>query len=78
MARPTCDHTMDSLGYGWYHCPRCGTAKFADDVYVPKLVTRCREFEKSLTGHCAVHMYEWHVLGIDESINVPSGRKETP
>lgn len=51
MACPTCDHTMQSLGYAdggtiWW-CPRCGTVKHHDQFidsppkeYVPSLVVR--------------------------------------
>lgn len=55
MSCPTCDHTMQSIGYCdggtvWL-CPRCGTVKHPQfnteaepRIYVPKLVERCREF----------------------------------
>lgn len=55
MPCPTCDHTLEALGYcdggTIYHCPRCGTIQHGNQfvdapprIYVPKLVERCREF----------------------------------
>lgn len=44
MACSTCTHTMHGLGYGIFHCPRCGTVKYDDTVIVPALVGRVKEF----------------------------------
>jgi hypothetical protein len=77
---PSCSHTIDHLGDGWYHCGRCGTlVRRSCDlprVYIPKLVERCRAFAKerimNITG---AGLYEsWIRLGIDESINTPGNR----
>ena len=81
MSCPTCSHTLQRLtgeiGHGFYHCPRCGTVmeQAVDEdgrelygfpkVYVPKLVTRCREFSPT---HSAPLWTRWHLLGINEAI----------
>ena len=49
MACPTCDHTMQGLGNGWWFwCPRCGTIRERgssfDDHEAPKLVETVRHF----------------------------------
>lgn len=58
MQCPTCDHTMEGIGYCHvsgmegqaFHCPRCGTIKTPDGkVVTPGLVDRCREWETSIT-----------------------------
>lgn len=78
MACPTCDHTMQSLGYcdggTVWHCSRCGTVSHHDQfvdapprVHVPKLVERCRDFE-SVWDDDAVGRMLWRTLGIEESI----------
>lgn len=80
MACPTCDHSMESLGIGWFWCPRCGTIRrrivdtmtTATSDSVPELVNRCRRFEShhlpdDLAG-------AWLVIGIRESINRPEDR----
>ncbi len=90
MSCPTCDGTMATLckqpGSTAFLCDRCGTVVriySADpngyrDVYVPKLVERCREFEMN---HLAEHTISakdfraWTGLGIAESINTPENRK---
>ena len=85
MACPTCDHTMQFLGCGEriYWCPRCGTimeqGSHFDNATVPKLVTRCREFEEALvnpaTGTVGANLrLLWHTSGIDESIYTPGWR----
>jgi hypothetical protein len=66
-------------------CPRCGTVKIDDppclSVYVPKLVERCREFEKDPLqkeglGGLKNTMWaeQWKSLSIAESINPPDRR----
>ncbi len=60
-----------------FQCPRCGTmvAEYNDghrNVYVPKLVERCREYQSTqLLGE---HLRIWNVLGIAESIRKPEER----
>ena len=85
MPCPTCDHTLESLGRSdrgdvFFLCPRCGTVKVdalenhGDKVYVPKLVERCREFERTFPpGNPPSVSYsrEWERLGIAEAINPP-------
>ena len=87
MACPTCDHTMENISTGrdndWYTflCPRCGTVRMYEagdegnaEVYVPKLVGRCRTFEGQFwpTGPAPI----WRRLGIAESINLPADRPQ--
>ena len=91
MACPTCDHTLEGIespgaALRYFHCPRCGTFvirdatnTIGDTVYVPKLVERCREFERSqLAGpewsSTIAAAKVWHSLGIRESINTPENR----
>ncbi|HVL14064.1 MAG TPA: hypothetical protein VM529_15955 [Gemmata sp.] len=88
MSCPTCDHTMERIGQtevggGIYLCPRCGTVKahgYNGNVttYYPKLVGRCREFERQLGVPGDWHgLYdEWQTRGIAESINTPENRKD--
>lgn len=74
MACPTCDHTLEGIGYRMFHCPRCGTlvgSPVAGAVHVPALVRRCREF-KVYAGATAEP--NWNRLGIAESINLPGNR----
>jgi hypothetical protein len=76
MACPTCDHTLAGLSDKWFHCDRCGTAVYDPDgenpdVYVPKLVERCRTFGATL-GRAWSAL--WYQQGIAESINVPTER----
>jgi Zn-finger nucleic acid-binding protein len=85
MSCPNCGHTMQSImePVGIIHwCPRCGSVKTKGGTLyeTPKLVERCREFEK----YCAeahgwmqtnVHQ-QWFSLGIPESIHVPGDRLE--
>lgn len=74
MSCPTCDHTMQGIGYGMSHCPRCGTLVgcHADgSVTVPALVGRCRKFGDTLGPAWSAL---WHRLGIRESINKPEDR----
>jgi hypothetical protein len=87
MSCPTCDHTLafvcrqpDSLRV--FHCTRCGTLVALDasgDEHAtrPKLVDRCREFEKTFPpGNPPSVSYsrEWLALGIAESIHRPEER----
>lgn len=82
MACPTCDHTMEGLDCGYYWCPRCGTLKEQqgmERVQPPKLVERCREFERDVTKKLSGNwlddvLIEWNRLGIAESINPPGRR----
>lgn len=70
MACPTCSHTVETViqGRNIFHCPRCGTLRMGDAVYVPKLVDRCREFEP-LIRPSLVYRTDWHRLGIQECIS---------
>jgi hypothetical protein len=76
---PTCSHTMHAMGCKvssdtFYWCPRCGTIMpCTGEVTVPMLVTRCREYEKTMTAS-SVYSRNWHTIGIRESINRPEGR----
>lgn len=86
MSCPTCDHTMNFLtrteDMSFYFCPRCGTnvvkidataaRSYPDRVYIPKLVERCRTFQKN-----NVHDGDdpWFSLGIAESINKLEDRR---
>lgn len=85
-ACPTCDHTMQSLGYcdggTVWHCPRCGTVKHHDQfageappkIYVPALVARCRQLPDAMRFMPLAFEEAWHRLGIAESINTPENR----
>lgn len=82
MACPTCDHTMEGIGYGFFHCPRCGTMRNGDgSLTVPALVERCREFAGNAITAAKVDRHEewvlrqWHRLGIAESISTPENRR---
>jgi len=67
-----------------FHCPRCGTVKVdafgqhGDKVYVPRLIHRCRGFEKDPLMPLLAVSGEigklWNRLGIAESINLPKDR----
>jgi len=91
MACPTCDHSMASIGdvavRRIFHCERCGTVKIETytgdpqkwevEVYVPKLVERCRIFESSLAPDSqSGGGIDWRRLGIAESINLPEARPQ--
>jgi hypothetical protein len=93
MPCPTCGHTTHSLGVlqgrAHYWCPRCGTLRShcgydadSNPIYddgTPKLVERCRQFEKATDGLGRMAMtwhQTWARLGIAESINVPADRPE--
>jgi len=81
MSCPTCDHTMQGIGYGMFHCPRCGTLTNCPTdghVSVPALVERCRAFGGGLVReprdvHTGKEVFDglkrmWHALGIVEAI----------
>jgi tRNA(Ile2) C34 agmatinyltransferase TiaS len=77
MSCPTCSHTMQGVGYGVFHCPRCGTMKGPiGEVVTPALVERCREYERGALDMDTdpVAVSEWERLGIAESINTPANR----
>lgn len=74
MPCSVCSHTLHKVcrstdGRDVFWCPRCGTLRtdyggFGDD-HLPKLVERCRQFEKTMDARdCA----RWHSVGIKESI----------
>jgi endogenous inhibitor of DNA gyrase (YacG/DUF329 family) len=54
-------------------CPRCGTIRHWGQTHVPKLVERCRQFEKNPDVHLP-KLGVWHRLGIAESINLLGDR----
>ncbi len=91
MPCPTCDHTMQRINTAgssssWFWCPRCGTireerADGETNDEAPKLVERCREFEKqspavspTSDGRRLTSGRLWVQLGIHESINTPANR----
>lgn len=86
---PSCGHTMHGIGHvpavggePVFWCPRCGTLEDHTngimDVGTPKLVERCREFEKGREMRDDDNVFsKWHMLGIAESINLPSNRSST-
>ncbi len=93
MPCPTCDHTMEGIGDAAarriFHCPRCGTVKietytgdpnaWAVDVFVPKLVQRCRDFAERMPKEAAFGRWsDWHRLGIAEAIDPPARRRKGP
>jgi Zn-finger nucleic acid-binding protein len=92
MSCPVCGHTMGRLciheGMSFDLCERCGTVTVtildanllvqSARIYVPKLVERCRQFEKSFPpGNPPTVSYSdwWKRLGIAESINRPEDRR---
>jgi Zn-finger nucleic acid-binding protein len=82
MPCPTCSATMARLasdnGFSFFLCPRCGTVSrqggTMPETYVPKLVERCREFEKTHIPRTSGYMDLWKRDGIAESIHVPGER----
>jgi hypothetical protein len=78
MACPTCSHTIQGCGYGIFHCPRCGTMKIHDAVYVPALVARAKAFfaeSENGRGLSPASLHLWNTLGIPESITPESQRR---
>jgi tRNA(Ile2) C34 agmatinyltransferase TiaS len=78
MSCPTCDHTMEQVVEDIFWCPRCGTLRDVQDIQrgtdaTPKLVERCREYEKLCIPHT---LHAFHDAGISESINLPANRPE--
>lgn len=88
MSCPTCDHTLELLtqdgkfSVRYFLCPRCGTVRMEEEglggqiivqEFVPTLVERCREFEKTFTSNTPFSR-NWHTIGIRESINKPEDR----
>jgi hypothetical protein len=68
---------MSSIRDGIFHCGRCGTVKDGGNVYVPKLVERCREFQKRFDEPVCTperDYSDWNRLGVRESINLPENR----
>lgn len=82
MPCPTCDHTVQGIGFGMFWCPRCGTLIWhtgaGKAVDVPKLVERCRKLEAAHVGASpgvGLNLtLDWHRLGLAESINKPEDR----
>jgi hypothetical protein len=77
MVCPTCDHTLQSLGHGLFHCPRCGTlvgSQADGSADVPALVKRCRGFQREFRGSVEYHTTLWIRLGIHECIDTPAER----
>lgn len=82
---PTCASEMGTIDMAVCVCPRCGTTRDAvDNIRVPQLVERCREFQLQMTvGTGLGSQYAskplkqlWGSLGIAESINPPD--RKTP
>ncbi len=86
MPCPTCDHTLECVispadppligALIIKHCPRCGTMVTGTQVYVPKLVERCRQLEKSYVS-CDEYpplTKDWRRIGLAEAINLPDAR----
>jgi hypothetical protein len=71
---------MHRFGGGsvFFWCPRCGTLKLGDagiGYETPKLVERCRQYQAGMTTDVVPgHLQQWRIIGIAESINVPSER----
>jgi hypothetical protein len=72
MPCPTCDHTLNGIGYGMFHCPRCGTLvgyHAHGSAMMPALVGRLRELKKMIRNCTAATIFqEWNRLGVNESI----------
>ena len=77
--------------YRIFVCPQCGTVRterfigtvrkpdlWKTDIYTPRLVKLCREFEKKMgpewVAQCGHLVTKWKELGIAESINRPEAR----
>lgn len=78
MSCPTCDHSMQGIGYGAFWCPRCGTLKASDDsVSSPALVERCRKYHDLVDGGRGMVPFNenlWRKLGVADSIALPERR----
>lgn len=78
MPCPTCDATMELIGLGIFHCPRCGTvlnAGLLGAVVVPKLVGRCQQFQREMGEANAGLKAAWAILGIREAVSRPEQGK---
>jgi len=84
MSCTTCGHTLGCLcnDVGVERidlCERCGTVVVTrgdwSEVYVPKLVERCRQFEDRHPVFTGGDEALWHTLGIAESIRLPEDRR---
>lgn len=96
----TCDKTLTPLGcclvmgQPIHYCVTCGSVKpcgvASEDIVVPELVRRCREFEKIMVAYQKEYdragdgdfkaatddlAEHWHRLGVAEAINLPEDRK---
>jgi hypothetical protein len=78
MSCPTCDHTLDGIGHGMFHCPRCGTLVSHPRLLlvVPSLISRCRRFSHECLAQVPLLHDRWKSIGIAESIDVPEARGE--
>ena len=77
MACPTCGETMAYVSDNVMHCPRCGTVRqtVLGNVYVPKLVERCRQFTHDAADYVPQEAIDiWDRLGSAESIALPQDR----
>ena len=75
MACPTCSHTMEGLGCGYYWCPRCGTLKEQQGLerfQLPKLVSRVRSYMAEVGAGGQDGLF--HQLGITEATYPPGER----
>lgn len=79
MQRLGCQFSGDkTVCSGTFYCPRCGTLKVDDQVIVPALVERVKQFRLQCGGRHGMAPFDaqlWHKLGIGESIEVPELRK---
>lgn len=71
----TCGHTMEGIGHGMFHCPRCGTLinRVSDYASVPALVGRCLSFKAA--GLTDAQNLTWRQLGIEEATKMPAHRE---
>lgn len=79
MACPTCGHTMQSVDYHVFWCPRCGTLKCRagnDDAdESPKLVHYVRAFLASKSDDATLDSVEMKALR--EAALTPEEREKT-
>ncbi len=77
MNCPTCSHTLHAVcqsdGDRVCWCPRCGSLIAHGEHSPPKLVERCREYEKMLR-YVPERLPHWKAVGIAEAINTPENR----